>query len=437
MAEWPVMTLREARVELIDCVHETPPAAPAGFPYVAIPQMKKGRIDFSEARRISESDFIEWTRKARPQLHDVVLSRRTNPGVTATFGSECDFALGQNLVLLRADGTVVLPEFLRWLVTSPAWWEQIRKYNNVGAVFDSLRCADVPRFELPIPPRHHQKEIASLLAALDDRIELNRRMNETLEATAWAIFKDWFVDFGPTHARMEGRSPYLAPEIWSLFPDGFDDNGKPQGWLTKPLSDLTTKIGSGATPTGGSQVYVASGIALIRSQNIYDHEFMWDGLARITDADAIKLNGVAVQRGDVLINITGDSILRCCVVDPAVLPARVNQHVSIVRAKPSIPHRYIHQFLVMRQTKEVLLGFDAGGSRAAVTKAHLENLLVLVPDDHVLSSFETVTASLFARVESNGREGVALAAMRDLLLPKLMSGENRLRDAEKVAEATL
>jgi type I restriction enzyme, S subunit len=434
MAEWTVMTLREARVELIDCVHKTPPAVPVGFPYVAIPQMKNGRIEFSDARRISESDFVEWTRKARPQLHDVVLSRRTNPGVTATFGSECNFALGQNLVLLRADGTVVRPDFLRWLVASPAWWEQIRKFNNVGAVFDSLRCADVPRFELPIPPRPHQKAIASLLTALDDRIDLNRRMNETLEAMAQAIFKDWFVEFGPTRAKMEGRAPYLAPEIWALFPDGFDASGTPEGWLTKPLSDLTAKIGSGATPTGGSQVYVDSGTAFIRSQNIYDHEFVWDGLARITDADAAKLNGVAVQRGDVLVNITGDSILRCCVVDPAVLPARVNQHVSIVRAKPNIPHRYVHQFLVAPRTKEVLLGFDAGGSRAAITKAHLENLPLLVPDPRVLSSFETITTPLFARVESNGRESVDLAAMRDLLLPKLVKGEIQIREAERLIE---
>src|SRR5262245_52907205 len=104
MTPWPVMTLRDAGVELIDCVHKTPEAIAAGYPYVAIPQMKNGRIDFTDARRISDSDFLEWTKKARPRIHDVVLSRRTNPGVTATFGSEHEFALGQNLVLLRADG---------------------------------------------------------------------------------------------------------------------------------------------------------------------------------------------------------------------------------------------------------------------------------------------------------------------------------------------
>src|ERR1035437_6958400 len=238
MTDWPVMTLEEAGGALVDCVHKTPAAVEVGFPYVAIPQMKNGRIDFTDARRISRSDFLEWTRKARPKIHDVVLSRRTNPGVTATFCSECDFALGQNLVLLRADGAFVCPEFLRWLLVSPAWWGQVRKFNNVGAVFDSLRCADVPRFELPIPPKLHQRAIASVLAALDDKIELNRRTNETLESMTRATFKDWFVGFGPTRAKMEGLAPYLVPEIWELFPYRLDDEGKPEGWDLVPARDM-------------------------------------------------------------------------------------------------------------------------------------------------------------------------------------------------------
>jgi len=280
-----------------------------------------------------------------------------------------------------------------------------------------------------------QRAIVDILGVLDDKIDLNRRMNETLEAMARAIFKDWFVDFGPTRAKMEGRADYLAPEVWALFPDRLDDEGKPEGWMVGPLSELTSKIGSGATPAGGSQVYVASGTALIRSQNVHDHEFAWDGLARITDDAAHKLRGVTVLENDVLINITGDSILRCCVVDPAALPARVNQHVSIIRPKAGIPHHFIHQYLVMRRTKEILLGFDAGGSRAAVTKAHLEAMPILSPGEAAFVAFDAVTKPLFERVEANNRQNRTLAETRDLLLPKLMSGEIRIRGAEATAVA--
>ena len=238
MDRWSSLTLRDAGVKLIDCVHKTPAAQENGYPYVGIPQMKDGWIDFDSARKISREDFCEWTKKAKPQQHDVVLSRRTNPGVTAIDRTGTDFALGQNLVLLRAGGCQIDPPFLKWLVRSPAWWEQIEKFKNVGAVFDSLKCADVPNFELPVPPIKTQRLMGGLLDAIDTKIDLNRQMNETLEAMARAIFKDWFVDFGPTRAKAEGREPYLAPELWDLFPDALDDEGKPTGWSIYSLSDL-------------------------------------------------------------------------------------------------------------------------------------------------------------------------------------------------------
>ena len=148
--------------------------------------------------------------KAQPRVGDVVLSRRCNPGETAHVPDGIEFALGQNLVLLRAKGDRVHPPFLRWLVCGPEWWRQISKFLNVGAVFDSLRCADVPKFELSIPPLPEQRAIAHILGTLDDKIELNRRMTETLEAMARALFKSWFVDFDPVRAKAEGRNPGLG-----------------------------------------------------------------------------------------------------------------------------------------------------------------------------------------------------------------------------------
>ena len=224
------MTLAEAGVRLIDCVHKTPEAVSEGYPYVAIPEMKNGRIDFSNARRISRSDFIEWTKKARPQRDDVILSRRTNPGVTAVDDRGTDFALGQNLVLFRADGRRVYPSFLRWLARGPEWWGQIEKFINVGAVFSSLRCGDVPKSELSIQPLPEQQAIAGILGALDDKIELNRRTNATLEAMARALFRSWFVDFDPVRAKAEGRAPaHMDAATAAIFPDRFGEYGLPEG----------------------------------------------------------------------------------------------------------------------------------------------------------------------------------------------------------------
>lgn len=165
MEGWSKLSLGKAGVTLLDCDHKTPEAVIQGRSYVGIPQMTSGRIDFSTGRQISEADFVTWTRKTKYQPNDVVLSRRTNPGVSAVDDIGTEFALGQNLVLLRADGRRVAPTFLRWLMRGPEWWEQIEKFINVGAVFSSLRCRDVPHFELTIPPLPEQRDIAATRAS--------------------------------------------------------------------------------------------------------------------------------------------------------------------------------------------------------------------------------------------------------------------------------
>ena len=205
---WKRMTLRDAGITLIDCDHRTPENRGIGYPYIAIPQLKDGHIhlDGSE-RRISQDDFVEWTKKLKPQANDVIVVRRCSSGDSAVVPPDFECAIGQNLVILRADGTKVSPPFLRWLVRSDDWWEQVRKYINVGAVFDSLKCREIPGFELPIPPITAQREIAAVLSALDDRITLLRETNATLEAIAQALFKSWFVDFDPVRAKQEGRAP--------------------------------------------------------------------------------------------------------------------------------------------------------------------------------------------------------------------------------------
>ena len=296
----------------------------------------------------------------------------------------------------------------------------------------------VLQYKLQLPSVAEQRAIAQILGTLDDKIELNRRINETLEAMARAIFQSWFVDFDPARAKASGESAdaicqrlSLTPELLALFPDSFEDSeiGEiPKGWEVTTLQSMTSKIGSGATPRGGREVYVDEGVSLIRSQNVYDSQFVWEGLARITDEAAEQLSGVAVQDGDVLINITGASILRTCVVESQVLPARVNQHVAIIRAKAKSASRYIHLYLLDADTKAYLMGLNAGASREAVTKGHLESVPINNPGTGLLKYFSEAVASLYADVEQLTQQGRILQEMRDALLPKLLSGELALNE---------
>ncbi len=153
----------------------------------------------------------------------------------------------------------------------------------------------------------------------------------------------------------------------------------PEEWNIGELKDFCSKIGSGATPRGGSKVYIDYGIALIRSQNVYDEGFKTEGLTYIQDLDAKKLNSVEVKKNDILFNITGDSICRCCIAPDSILPARVNQHVSIIRTNTKLYYKFLYCYLCLKRTKETLLSFDAGGTRKAITKGNLEKLLLPLP----------------------------------------------------------
>lgn len=172
------------------------------------------------------------------------------------------------------------------------------------------------------------------------------------------------------------------------------------------IGSVTTKLGSGATPRGGSTVYQSSGTALIRSQNVYDNQFAFRGLAFIDDDAAFALRNVTVESGDVLLNITGDSVARCCLVPESVLPARVNQHVMIVRPdKLQLDSRYLQLWLVDPSTKQQLLALaSAGATRPALTKDHVASLVINVPSMSEQRTVSSVFNVLDDQIEKNQRE---------------------------------
>lgn len=174
-------------------------------------------------------------------------------------------------------------------------------------------------------------------------------------------------------------------------------------WKEYKLGEICTKIGSGATPKGGKEAYLGGDTSLIRSQNVLDFSFSWDGLAYIDDEQAAKLNGVIIERGDVLLNITGDSVARACIVPESALPARVNQHVSIIRGNIAIVlNDYILYFLQYK--KPYLLSLSKGGAtRNALTKGMIEDLLIPLPPIFKQAEIVRFLKSLDDKIEVNRR----------------------------------
>ncbi len=244
-SRYPMRRLCDVGVRLLDCEHRAPRAASAGYPYIAAPNLREVRLNLTEVRLISRAGFLSWTRRTKPRAGDVTVSRRARVGDTAVVPAGLECAIGQNLVILRADGTQVDQRYLRWALRGPLYDQQVQRYLHVGAVFDSLNCSDIPKFEIPVPPLSMQKDIAGVLDALNEKIEVNCRMNETLEPMAQAIFMSWFVHFDPVRARAEGRQPAcMDAETAGLFPEGFEDSeigryprdGRSVGWTRSSRS---------------------------------------------------------------------------------------------------------------------------------------------------------------------------------------------------------
>lgn len=197
------------------------------------------------------------------------------------------------------------------------------------------------------------------------------------------------------------------------------DVSLPEGWEVGVIKDVTTKVGSGATPRGGSSVYVDQGTSFIRSQNVHDNEFRSGGLAFLTDEAADKLKGVTVQAGDVLMNITGDSILRTCQAPASVLPARVNQHVAIIRAGDGVDALFLQKWLTLPAMKEYMLGHSSGGTRKAVTKAHIEGFPLPLPPVNEQKAIARLLGVMDEKILSNTRVTERIGELLDALAIQL------------------
>lgn len=227
-----------------------------------------------------------------------------------------------------------------------------------------LSAKELNKIEIPVLSLEEQRKIAETLSKVDELIAFREQQLAKLDELVKARFVEMFGN--PIENTMN--------------------------WPKKLLRDITTKIGSGATPKGGRESYPNAGVSLIRSMNVYDGQFLYKDLAHLTDEQATQLNGVTVEAEDVLVNITGASVARSCVVPKDVLPARVNQHVAIVRCNRELLNPiFTNKMFINNEFKKALLsiGESGGATRQAITKKQLEELSVVVPPLSIQNEFFT------------------------------------------------
>ena len=286
--------------------------------------------------------------------------------------------------------------------------------------------------ELPFPDINDEscRKLSFFLGALDEKIDLNRRTNETLEAMARALFRDWFVDFGPTRAKMAGEAPYLAPELWELFPDRLNDEGKPEGWKIGELHELTINICNGGTPKRTKSSYWENGDIPWLTSGEVRKQYISETENHITNDGLENSSAKWIPAGSIVIALYGATAGE---VGLTATKMTTNQAISSLIPK-GIGKSYI--FLHMLHSKVNLANKATGSAQQNLSKNLIETFETLIPSEKILYEFENKTSLLFDRIIKNLDESHILAQLRDLLLPKLMSGEISIRDAEKMVEDT-
>jgi len=340
--------------------------------------------------------------------------------------------ISQALLILRPDVSVATPEFLYYFLTSRVGFRSIASVSSGSVQVNIARRSVVESIRLRLPPLPVQRAIARILGALDDKIELNRKMNETLEAMARAIFKSWFVDFDPVKAKAESRQPSgMDAATAAVFPDSFVESELgliPRGWAVATLGEVLGTLVSGARPRGGA---TSEGVPSIGAENVLGlgrYDYSKEKFVPLGFFEQLKAKGADVRPGDVLLYKDGAKVGRKAYFDCG-FPHRqcaINEHVFILRATEHRLQRFLFFWLDQPWMTHEIVSLNSNSAQPGINQAGVRGLPILLPETNLIGAFDATVAPLTDAIFANYLESRTLAAIRDALLPKLMSGEIRV-----------
>ncbi|MGL6215307.1 restriction endonuclease subunit S [Billgrantia desiderata] len=298
-----------------------------------------------------------------------------------------------------------------------------------GAVMPKLTQGNLNRIEISHPCVIEQRAIAHILGTLDDKIELNRRRSQTLEAMARALFKDWFVDFGPVRAKLEGRQAYLPADLWQLFPDRLDDEGKPEGWETTTLANFAR-----LNPESWTKKSAPHEIRYVDLSNTKQGTI--EGVARMPWSEAPSRAQRILRTGDTIVGTVRPGNKSFALIGYEGMTGSTG--FAVLRPLEKHCRDFVFLAATSPENIERLTHLADGAAYPAVRPDVVLASPVTVPPgeivNDVLRGFANAVSGWVDAVEKNKQESKTLAQLRDTLLPKLISGELRIKDAERFME---
>ncbi|WP_295881015.1 restriction endonuclease subunit S [uncultured Bartonella sp.] len=349
-----------------------------------------------------------------------------------------NYIISQRQFYLRCNERA-LPEYVAYYFKSrKGKFSLLANSSQVGVPSIAQPVSYLKSIKIPLPEKKVQLAIVNILCSFDDKIELNRKMNETLEEMAQAVFQDWFVDFGPVKRKAKGitdpvailggliPNPAQAQKIASLFPDQFAEDGLPRGWDLKPLTNLASIISGGTPKTSESKYWNGD----IPWYSIVDapksgEVFVLDTQKHIT-IEGLNNSAARLIRPNVTIISARGTVGKLAIADHAMC---FNQSCYGIEANNCINDYFIYLNLIHALNR--LQNMAYGTVFSTITRKTIEKIFINIPSNDLLISFSTCVDPLFNLIKHNGEQIRTLAEMRDLLLPKLMSGEISVDELEK------
>jgi type I restriction enzyme S subunit len=434
-SEHPVLKVRELMQRDILDVNDGYRAKNSELSAQGLPFARAGNIlggfNFADADRFPEADLRKVGKKvSRPG--DVVF---TSKGTVGRFAFvSCDtprFVYSPQLCFWRSlDPEVLVPRFLYYWMHGPDFSDQADAVKGQTDMADYVSLRDQREFLVPIPPIDEQRAIARILGIVDDKIASNRNLNESIGATCQALFRSWFVDFDPVVAKNEGRQPpHLSAEVAAMFPSGLQetDNGSlPEGWSTEPL-DAIADFQNGLAlqkfrPKPGDPRLPVIKIAQLRSGAPDGDEW----------ASASIKPECVLEDGDLVFSWSGSLMVVLWCGGPGAL----NQHLFKVTST-HYPKWFCQQWVLFHLPEFQAIAADKATTMGHIQRHHLTEAVCNIPSAPVLQAADAILGPMVEHYVHNELESRTLTALRDALLPRLLSGELRVRQAEKLVEEAI
>jgi type I restriction enzyme S subunit len=425
--EWIVQPLEDCMAAIIDYRGKTPQKTESGIPLITAKVVKGGRIEQPD-EFIAEEDYEAWMRRGMPKAGDVLITTEAPLGEVAQLGGE-RVALAQRLIALRGKPGLLDNTFLKFLMQSNDVQNQLRARSSGTTVF-GIRQSELRKIVLTLPPFSEQCAISHVLGTLDDKIELNRHTNVTLEGMARALFKSWFVDFDPVRAKIAGDNPGLLESVADLFPNSFEESGTgeiPKGWVRTPFA-ATVEIIGGGTPQTSVADYWNGEIPWFSVVDAPRESDVWviDTQKKITQLGIDGSSARILPIGTTIISARG-TVGR---VAMAGVPMAMNQ--SCYGLRGMLGNHGTFTYFFTRQLVSLLQQHAHGSVFDTITRETFMRVDVPSPPKSLVRTFEEIVEPVIQRIRTALFESRALAAIRDALLPNLISGKLRIKDAERI-----